>query len=483
MLVREATGPHVYHLADGTWGNMRIPAGNDINFGGVSIAASSDANVWVVGDGDGGGDTWHYDGSTWTEHLKPSSFIAQFYAAALGTDGTLYLAGSSVRTGGGGVWSFDGAQWTDLTPATNPATYDALAVTADGTLIAGGFGTGNSNDGGMLQERSGTTWTPVLLPSPVSVRGISVAPGGTIYAAGAETGNEVVLIELPPGSHSAIVRDVPTPVAPGLFTGVAGVVATGPGDVWVLGSQVPPFPGHRPWMTHFDGRTFLVASTPQYPDPGQYLTLIGGVSLGPDVLAFGESGTVPLLAVCPVRVTSDAIVPSQQRMAVGTQMFWSVQATEAAEHELVAAGIFDSGPVKPGGSFAYDYFAASTYAVKDTATGVTQTVRVSPVATPSSGVTSTVYTVNCATLQAPAGYAYRVLIRPPDSTSYTLLTTTSQPATTFLPYHGVGMYRFECQVQTPDGVTAASPPAAVSVSLLLRCGILIAESSLKRGFS
>jgi len=144
MLVREAAGPHVYHLADGTWENLPIPAGNDINFGGVSIVASSDANVWVVGDGDGGGDTWRYDGSTWTEHVKPSSLVALFYAAALGTDGTLYLAGSSVRTGEGGVWSFDGAQWTDLTPATNPATYDALAVTADGGLIAGGFGTGNS---------------------------------------------------------------------------------------------------------------------------------------------------------------------------------------------------------------------------------------------------------------------------------------------------------------------------------------------------
>jgi hypothetical protein len=62
------------------------------------------------------------------------------------------------------------------------------------------------------------------------------------------------------------------------------------------------------------------------------------------------------------------------------------------------------------------------------------------------------------------GYAYRLLIERPRSGGYTLLTTTSQPTAAFVPYHGTGTYRFECQLQTPDGVTAASPPAAVTVS-------------------
>jgi hypothetical protein len=60
---------------------------------------------------------------------------------------------------------------------------------------------------------------------------------------------------------------------------------------------------------------------------------------------------------------------------------------------------------------------------------------------------------------------YRVLIQRPGSAGYTLLTTTSLPTTTFLPYHGTGAYRFECAVQAPEGVTAASPPAAISVSV------------------
>lgn len=461
---------YVLHLVDGRWEDPLNLSGNDPDFLGLSIVASSDADVWVVGDDAGGiGAAWHYDGSTWTEHAPPKPFYGEFQAAALGPRGMLYMAGYK-GTGGGGVWSFDGAQWKDLTPATTPATYDTLAVTAGGTLVAGGYGSAGSDAGGMLQVRSGTTWTTVPLPSPVSVRGISVAPGGTVYAVGSETGNEAVLIELPPGSRSAIVRDVPTPVVPGLMTGVAGVVAVGPGDVWVLGAQ-PTYETPRPWVTHFDGSRFVAASTPVYSDLGEYFLLMGGVSLGSDVLAFGEPETTRtdqdfsmLLAVCPVRVTSDAIVPPRQRMAVGSQMFWSIPATAASWHELVAPGIFDSGPIEPGGSFAYDFFAASTYAVKDTDTGATQTVRVSPVVTPASGATSTVYTIDCATLQAPAGYAYRLLIRPPGSSGYTLLTTTSQPATTFLPYRGTGTYRFECQVQTPEGVNAASPPAAAQVS-------------------
>jgi hypothetical protein len=371
------------------------------------------------------------------------------------------------------VWSFDGAQWADLTPATTTDAYNALAVTAGGTLIAGG-------DGGTLQERSGTAWTTVPLPSPVSVRDISVAPGGAVYAVGSAAGNEAALVELPPGSHSAIVRDVPTPVVRGLNPGVAGVVAVGPGDVWVLGSQQPTvYQNPRAWVTHFDGSRFVVASTPDYSDLDEYLVLMGGVSLGSDVLAFGEPEVTPayqgapvLLGVCPVRVASDSIVPSRQHMAVGSQMFWSVPAVLSSRHELVAPGMFDSGPIEPGGSFAYDYFAAATYAIRDIDTGATQTVRVSPVATPSTGATSTVYTITCATLQAPLGYAYRLLIQPPGAPGYTLRTTTSQPTTTFLPDHGNGTYRFECQVQTPQGGTAASPPAAVQVSLFTEKMIL-----------
>jgi hypothetical protein len=241
-----------------------------------------------------------------------------------------------------------------------------------------------------------------------------------------------------------------------------GIVAVGRDNVWLLGQGVTPQTPRdllAPWITHFDGSRFITATTPDF-------FASGGVSLGPDILAYGTTANT-FIGICPVQVTRDAIVPSHHRTPIGSQMFWSVPTTGAgSRHELVAPGMFDSGPIGPGGSFEYNYFAAATYAIKDTVTGAAATVRVPATVTPASGATGTVFTVTCATLQAPVGYAYRLLIERPGSARYTVLTTTSQPTTTFLPYHGTGTYLFECQVQTPKGVTAASPPAAVSVSLL-----------------
>jgi hypothetical protein len=340
--------------------------------------------------------------------------------------------------------------------------YGAVAVTAGGTLVVGA-----SN--GLLQERSGTTWTTVRLSAPLTaVTGISASPDGTVYAIGAAAANQPVLIEQRPGSRSAAVLDAPALPSAGSTTTEKGVVAVGQGDVWLLGqgATIEPTNGNYvvPWITHFDGRRFVVATTPDF-------SIAGGVSLGPDILAYGaaiypgiSAPTQTLIAVCPVQVTRDAIMPPYQRTPIGAQMFWSVPAAGAGpRHELVAPGMFDSGPIGPGGSFEEDLLAAASYAVRDTGTGATQTVGVPAGVTPASGVTSTVFTITCASSQAPVGYAYRVLIRRPGSARYSLLTTTSQPAATFLPYHGTGTYRFECQVQTPQGLTAASPPAAISV--------------------
>jgi len=466
----------VYHFTGTAWEEIANLDNSDPSFSGQVTVARSDSDVWVIGEdviigeGNTGVEAWHYDGSTWTEHAPPLPSGAKVEAAALGSNGVLYLAGNKGYALAGIIWSYDGSQWTDLTPPNPPYEYEALAVTASGTLIAGGgldSGTGFVGHTGTLQERSGTTWTTISLSTPVEqVSGLSVAPGGTVYAVGMRTTVQSVLIEQHPGSRSATVLDVPAAEPPGTNSGESlGVVAVGSGDVWLLGQN--GYPQLR--ITHFDGSRFFAASTPNNSTDGY--AILGGASLGSAVLAYGgieidggNFGESPeLLAVCPVQVTRDAIVPSQQRTSLGSQMFWSVPAGGGRRHELVAPGIFDSGPLGPGGSFLYTFFAAATYAVTDTRTGAAETVQVPPAVSPASGVTSTVYAITCASMQAPVGYAYRLLIERPWSGRYTPLTTTRQPTATFLPYHGTGTYRFECQLQTPDGVTAASPPAAVQV--------------------
>jgi hypothetical protein len=471
-------GSDVYHFTHGAWQKLVTLESNDIYFSAATIVAKSDTDVWVAMTAKTATATyvpeaWHFDGSTWTGHPATLPPQAEMQAAALGSNGVLYIVGGSLGPSGpdrGFVWAYNGSGWSDLTPANPRYQYGAVAVTADGTLVVGA-------SSGLLQERSGTTWTTVRLSAPVTaVTGISASPDGTVYAIGAAAGNQPVLIEQRPGSRSAAVLDVPTVPAADPATTERAVVAAGQGDVWLLGQgpSIGPVNGNYvpvPWITHFDGRRFTVAATPDF-------AITGGVSLGPDILAYGTAPpgtsavTQTFMAVCPVQVTRDAIVPSEQRTVIGAQVFWSVPAAGAgSRHELVAPGMFDSGPLSPGGSFEEDLFAAATYQVRDTATGATETVGVPAAVSPASGGTGTVFTVTCASVQAPAGYAYRLLAERPGSSRYTLLTTTSQPAATFLPYRGTGTYRFECQVQTPQGVTAASPPAAVLVSLLTRLEI------------
>lgn len=449
-------GSDVYHFTHGSWQKLANLNSYDRFFYAMTIVAKSDTDVWVVGMSVAAPyvpAAWHFDGSTWTGHPATLSPLSEILAAAVGSNGVLYVVGSHITANVGPdrgiVWAYDGSGWSDLTPASPRYQYDAVAVTADGTLVVGATS-------GLLQERSGTTWTTVRLSAPVTaVTAVSVSPDGTVYAVGA-AGNQPVLIRRRPGSQSAAVLDAPT--APSVTTVETGIVAAGQGDVWLLGQQ----PGlSLPWITHFDGRRFVTATTPGF-------SMVGGVSLGPDILAYGTAQYAyapAFIGVCPVQVTRDAIVPSHYRTPIGAQMFWSVPTTGAgSRHELVASGMFDSGPIGPGGSFEEDLFAAATYTVRDTGTGATQTVRVPAGVTPASGATNTVFTVTCASSPAPAGYSYRVLIRRPDSARYTLLTTTSVAATPFLPYHGTGTYQFECEVQTPQGVTAASPPAAMTVS-------------------
>ena len=437
----------VYHFTHGSWQKLADLNSNDISFSAVTIVAKSDTDVWVAGTSETATyvpEAWHFDGFTWTDHPATLSPQALMLAAAQGSDGVLYVVGSSLGPNGpnrGIVWAYNGSAWSDLTPTNPRYQYDAIAVTPDGRLVVGATN-------GLLQERSGATWTTVRLSAPVTaVTGISVSPDGTVYAIGAAAGNQPVLIEQRPGSQSAAVLDAPAAPPAISTTTELGVVAVGRDDVWLLG----------PLITHFDGSRFITATTPDS-------SISGGVSLGPDILAYSNSENA-FIAICPVQVTRDAIVPSHHRTPIGAQMFWSVPTTGAgSRHELVAPGMFDSGPIGPGSSFEEDLFAAATYVVRDTGTGATQTVGVPASVTPASGATSTVFTVTCASLQAPPGYAYRVLIQRPGSAGYTLLTTTSLPTTTFLPYHGTGAYRFECAVQTPEGVTAPSPPAAISVS-------------------
>ena len=94
-------GSDVYHFTHGSWQKLASLNSNDIAFSAVTIVAKSDTDVWVAGTSETGGTTyvpeaWHFDGSTWTDYTATPSPQAQILAAALGSDGVLYVVGSSL---------------------------------------------------------------------------------------------------------------------------------------------------------------------------------------------------------------------------------------------------------------------------------------------------------------------------------------------------------------------------------------------------
>jgi hypothetical protein len=244
----------VYHLV-GT--ERRDPVNlDDIEKSFVAkwIVARSDTDVWVIGSARRTLEAWHYNGSRWSDHPPTSYSYAVIDAAALGSDGILYLAGYNGHTHAGVILSYDGARWADLSPASPPDGYKALAVTPGGTLIAAGGG----RHGGILQEKSGPRWTTVSLSAPVgTITRVSVAPGGTVYGVGSTAGNEPVLIKQRPGSRSANVIDAPAVEQDTAAANKTDMATIGL-DVWLLGEDEPHDGWHHSWITH-DNSGFAAA--------------------------------------------------------------------------------------------------------------------------------------------------------------------------------------------------------------------------------
>ena len=144
------------------------------------------------------GDTWTWDGSTWTQ-LSPATSPPAREDAAMAYDaanGTIVLFGGSGSgfTSLGDTWSWDGSTWTQLSPATSPSARYGASMTygpATGTLVL--FGGVNSS-GLFFNDTwswNGSAWTHLSSPSNCSAT-CTASPGvrydfGMDYDAGTGT--------------------------------------------------------------------------------------------------------------------------------------------------------------------------------------------------------------------------------------------------------------------------------------------------------
>jgi hypothetical protein len=131
----------------------------------------------------GAGDTWAFDGTSWTQISTPTSPPARAVAsmATLGDRIVLY-GGMQASSGGlsplGDTWTFDGTTWTQATPATSPviAGYAGIAPLGNELVMFGGYWYVDTNQ---TWTFDGTSWTslPIAIP-PTARDGSGMATSG-----------------------------------------------------------------------------------------------------------------------------------------------------------------------------------------------------------------------------------------------------------------------------------------------------------------
>ena len=158
-------------------------AGNIVLFGGSTTAP--------LGTGSSLGDTWTWDGTTWTQQFPPVSPPARTWTsmAYVPATKTVVLFGGNNLAGGDGpfsdTWTWDGTAktWTQQNPANHPSARGSIQLVYDQAtstvVLFGGVTTDftNLND---TWTWNGTNWTqqfPSSSPSPRNTPALACDPG------------------------------------------------------------------------------------------------------------------------------------------------------------------------------------------------------------------------------------------------------------------------------------------------------------------
>jgi hypothetical protein len=180
------------------------------------------------------------------------------------------------------------------------------------------------------------------------------------------------------------------------------------------------------------------------------------------------------LFVVPVSVGDGGFTPSPVDVMQGFAMAWFLPPSDAAGHRVVdgsgvfggPGGSFDSGTLRPGGSFFFRFTAAGTYTVADAATARSAEVVVPVVVSETSGPVGAPFTIQWAFDRLPHGLVADVQVQRPGSAGW-VTWRTGQAANSgrFVPDAGPGAYAFRARLRRDPGgqATGWSPPATIVV--------------------
>jgi plastocyanin len=185
------------------------------------------------------------------------------------------------------------------------------------------------------------------------------------------------------------------------------------------------------------------------------------------VYAFEPSGGVPVGTL--VSITDSAFSPKD---AIGHDIGKSVQWTNNGSQnhtvtDSTGMGMFDSGTITPGNTFTFAFFAACIYKYKDSLhAALTGTVKAPVIVSPTSGGTTTTFTIQWATAPPAAGDVYDVQIQRPGSTTWSnWIMGTATMQSSFVPDAGRGTYSFKAHVKQSSSGNSCTYSSAVSITV------------------
>ena len=263
------------------------------------VAAISDEDVWAVGSyaqrNEGGFEApllLHWDGTSWSESDAPPMEGRPYLqgVTAISSDDVWavgYREGVGPDTQGPLPLAlhWDGSRWSMVPVADSGTPYSgftSVAGTASDDVWAVGF-TSTGEKGGTLAEHwDGTAWTVVSTPNPPPdpltslpyprLDGVTAISADDVWAVGAR--ENVAPMQ---GSNTLALHwdgerwsVVPSPDVPSLdgppVDMLVGVSASGPDDVWAVGSYAlhpdTNLPSDRTLVLHWDGDAWKVVDTP-----------------------------------------------------------------------------------------------------------------------------------------------------------------------------------------------------------------------------
>jgi hypothetical protein len=469
---------------DGTvWTRIPMPAPpGDGDAGLNALTVISPTNAWAVGFSSPNGSGYGYRpiAANWKGHEwqvaalpnvgSPSSSLTDVAAAsaddiwAVGYRFVdLHLTPLVMHLTGNG-WALVDAGGT----GGGSAVFTSVAAAGPDDVWAAGWSEAGGPPQALLEHWDGTAWSIVSGGDPgaaaSALTALTALGPNDVWAVGyLDEATDQTLIEHWDGSTWSIVAGE----NPGdTFNTLRAVSAASPFDIWAVGTKLDAAADRYDTLAeHWDGTAWHAAPAPSGPKEGQ-LTAVADVGAAHVWAAGSSHGDLLMDWLCPVQVTDSGFSPNAVVAGQGSSVMWVVPSDAASSHDLADAtglGLFDSGPLEGGGSYAFTPIGAGSYTVADSSTGSLMTLRVPMTADPVSGGLQTTFTLQWASGPPPAGCLFDVQIRRPGETRWSgWAVGTTDSSAVFAPDAGTGAYRFRSRVENP-GTGAATGWSATLV--------------------